>query len=65
MTAWSRERPRKEGWYWWRATASANPKPLYVDYGLVNGKTVWYAEGHPGYLHDWTGEWQGPLEPKE
>ena len=61
---WTSNRPKVAGWYWFRVAEIATPKPLYVDYGFVNGKQVWYAEGCAGYIHDWPhGEWLGPITP--
>jgi len=73
MTAWSRERPTQEGWtpdkptapgfYWWRQHDRVkHPYIVEVDSEL----NVWFHgredESMVEYL---TGEWQGPLEPKE
>ena len=64
IDAWTADKPNASGWYWFRGAKIATPKPLYVDYGFVNGKQVWYAEGCAGYIHDWPhGEWLGPITP--
>ena len=55
MTAWSRERPTKAGWYWWRDLPSAEAQPV---------KVLAYSDGS-AMTHCDYGEWQGPLEPKE
>ena len=67
MTAWSRERPTKAGWYWWQdqfwepecvEVYEMNDVPGVL---MVSSTNLDKATA----LDTWGGEWQGPLEPKE
>ena len=70
MTAWSRERPTKPGWYWWRYNEHSPVHATKIEQGNgADNDGLWYARensyvpSNAVYLQ--YGEWQGPLDPKE
>ncbi len=71
MTAWSRERPTKPGWYWFRRIDLPPHcmRESVLEVGTVKGKLHVYEDYGDGVLwhplSQYNGEWQGPLEPKE
>ena len=67
MTAWSRERPTKPGWYWWREEGRQPVIIHVVRCGEIIQQPLLanFASGRRRYLSDLAGEFQGPLEPKE
>lgn len=60
---WTRNKPTKEGWYWWRDTdRPGNPFTVRVvsdGYGLI----VYGMEEYSRRLYDTNGEWLGPITP--
>lgn len=62
---WTRERPNKVGYYWWRdIDRPGNPHVVTVahdGYGLI----VYGLDEYNRRLYEVRGEWQGPIEPKE
>ena len=66
MTAWSRERPTKEGWWWWRVDEhDICPWMVRVSRGDFGLMLMSGPMGHGFMPIGEGGEWQGPLEPKE
>ena len=66
MTAWSRERPTKAGWYWWRSPTYLGVKMIYMDEnGVISDRGMLEKLNARSHEHPIGGEWQGPLEPKE
>ncbi len=67
MTAWSRERPTKAGWYWYRSTdqdGSVATKAVEI-IDSPHGLQVMY--GDDGMKLDRIrkdSEWQGPITPE-
>lgn len=53
MTAWTRQKPTKPGWYWYRQNGAVGVVEVH-DNGSVG----------PDYedIRWWDGEWAGPLE---
>ena len=64
MTAWSRERPSKAGWYWYRECEEI-VDVLHVVRSFFTGICRVANRGNQDELDFYKGEWQGPLEPKE
>lgn len=70
MTAWSRERPTKEGYYWWRKDGDIEILQLwdcaYLQVSQMYNEEGFQSEPLDAFLREYAdGEWQGPLEPKE
>ena len=63
MTAWSRERPTKAGWYWWRRSVGFH-KALKL-YSFGGGLCIDANEENFPIEEIDGGEWQGPLTPNE
>jgi len=62
MTAWTREKPTKPGWYWWRWA----PKSLMLvlDVHVRDGKMQAFSYLGLNPIDECDGEWQGPIEPE-
>lgn len=64
MTAWTRQKPAKPGWYWWRAESSATPCVFRVDQDHIQRENLITLGRAILYLDEMPGEWQGPIEPE-
>lgn len=72
MSAWTTKRPTVPGWYWWRNDGAINGQrpAIVVD---IQPKYSWTAKPllvggiRPGQflLENASGEWQGPITPKD
>ncbi len=60
---WTRGRPTKPGWYWWRdCDCPSDPiivRVVHDGYGLI----VYGLEEYSRRLYETRGEWLGPLSP--
>ena len=65
MTAgqrWSRERPTKKGWYWYRHKPEWEPRVMFVTTELRVAQVGF--EGQES-MDVYSGEWQGPITPHD
>jgi hypothetical protein len=62
---WTRERPKVEGWYWWRdLEATEDPSDGMIVYVYAaNGGLYVDNDGDTVRLSTVHGEWAGPIEP--
>lgn len=62
---WTRERPVKNGWYWWRFDASTNATMVHMM--VCNDGSLAEMTENGLLLREagFAGEWQGPLTPNE
>jgi hypothetical protein len=65
---WTRDRPTKTGWYWWRDPEYRENLPevckVYRDRFEAILRITWNDSSGADYpVTDYDGEWAGPLEP--
>ena len=62
---WSKERPTKAGWYWYRGRTT--PGTVFVVEVTVGDyrSMACFVSGRREWLAELDGEWQGPITPKE
>ena len=60
---WTREKPTKNGWYWWRTGGDCNLRGIV---SVCIETDIMVLAGSYKYLSQTTGEWAGPIpEPEE
>ena len=61
---WTKEKPTKNGWYWWRTGGGCNLRGIVSV--CIETDIMVLAGGIYKYLSQTTGEWAGPIpEPEE
>ena len=59
---WSRDKPPKPGWYWYRRDEAQSPVLMRVE-GSGKKTTAVSPDGRWESVFNMAGEWSGPLEP--
>jgi len=61
---WTKEKPTKQGYYWWRQYPSTKPRIAKVwGYDGECEYVAWMGTDNDSNLIDTEGEWFGPIEP--
>jgi len=55
---WTREKPTKDGWYWWRTGGDCNLRGIV---SVCIETDIMVLAGNYKYLSQTTGEWAGPI----
>jgi len=59
---WTREKPTKNGWYWWRTGGDCNLRGIV---SVCIETDIMVLAGSYKYLSQTTGEWAGPIPEPE
>lgn len=62
---WTRERPTKNGWYWWRFDASTSATIVRIMVCGDGSLAEMSNNGHLLLAANFDGEWLGPLSPTD
>ena len=62
---WTRERPTKNGWYWWRFDASTSATIVRIMVCGDGSLAEMSNNGHLLLAANFDGEWLGPLSPND